>query len=73
MVAGGKIAGQPGDGPKTLSRQGHAMVVNTSGNWDGEVAGMTEALEQGPHDRGVLILADSMAAIQAVKKAGRSE
>ena len=34
----------------------------------GEVAGMAGALEKGPRDRGVLILADSMAAIQVVKK-----
>ena len=32
---------------------------------------MTEALQKGPCDRGVLILADSVAAIRAVKKAGR--
>ena len=56
----------------------HAMVVNTLGKelqptvWDGEVAGMAEALVHGPHDRHVSILADSMAAIQAVKKAGRA-
>ena len=29
--------------------------------WDGEVAGMVQALEKGPRDRGVLILADSKA------------
>ena len=40
--------------------------------WGGEVVGMAEALEKGPRDRGVLILADSMAAIQAIKKAGSS-
>ena len=40
--------------------------------WDGEVAGMAEALEQGPWGRGMLILTDSMAAIQAVKKAGKT-
>ena len=32
---------------------------------------MAEALEKRPRDRGVLILADSVAAIRAVKKAGR--
>ena len=36
---------------------------------DGEVA---EALEQRPRNRGILILADSMAAIRAVKNAGRT-
>ena len=40
--------------------------------WDGEVAGMAEALERGPRGRGMLILADSMAAIQAVRKAGKT-
>ena len=40
--------------------------------WDGEAAGMAEALERGPQGMGVLILADSMIAIQAVKKAGRT-
>ena len=40
--------------------------------WDGEVAGMAKALVQGPHDRRVLILADSLAAIRAVKKARRT-
>ena len=40
--------------------------------WDGEVAGMAEVLEHGPRERGMLILADSMAAIQAVKKAGKT-
>ena len=33
---------------------------------------MAEALEQGPRNRGVLILADSKAAIQAVRKAGKT-
>ena len=33
---------------------------------------MAEALEHGPRGRGMLILADSMAAIQAVKKDGRT-
>lgn len=32
--------------------------------WDGEVSGMAEALEQGPRDRGILML--------AVKKVGRT-
>ena len=36
------------------------------------VRSFVEALEKGPQDRGVLILADSRAAIQAVKKAGRT-
>ena len=35
------------------------------GSWHG-------GLERGPRGRGILILADSMAAIQAVKKAGRT-
>ena len=54
----------PRDGGKYL---GEGETV-----WDGEVAGMAEALEKGPRDRGVLILADSVAAIRAVKKAGRT-
>ena len=71
MAAVGRIGGWfkdtigEGDGGDTLGNLG-AIV------WDGEVARMAEALVQGPHDRGVLILADSMAAIQAVKKAGRT-
>ena len=33
---------------------------------------MAQALERGPRERGILILADSMAAVQAVKKARRT-
>ena len=40
--------------------------------WGGELAGIAEALERGPRGRGILILADSMAAIQAIKKAGKT-
>ena len=54
----------PHDGGKYLGEE--ATV------WDGEVAGTAKALEKGPRNRGVLILADSMAEIQAIKKAGRT-
>ena len=41
--------------------------------WDGEVAGMAEGLASLPRDgRKVLILADSKAAIAAVKRVGRT-
>lgn len=40
--------------------------------YDGEVVGIAEALEKGLRARGVLILADLTAAIQAVKRAGRT-
>ena len=67
-VAGGwakdTFEGGPWDGGKYL---GEGATV-----WDGEITGMAEALGKGPRDRGVLILADSKAAIQAVKKAGRT-
>lgn len=64
-----------GGDQKTLSRQGLEVGGNNLGEgttvWDGEMARMAEALEQRPRDQGILILADSQAAIQAVKKAGR--
>ena len=41
--------------------------------WDGEVAGMAEILARTQREREVLILADSKAAIVAVRKAGRTE
>ena len=50
-------------GKKTPSRQGLGAEENMSG----EVAGMAEALEHGPRDRVVLMLADLRAAIQAGK------
>ena len=70
----GKVAGGwakdtfqagPCDGGRYLGEG--AMV------WDGKVAGMAEAwnADPGSRGRGMLILADSMAAIQAIKKAGR--
>ena len=41
--------------------------------WDGEVAGMAEGLASVQRNgRGILILADSKAAIAAVRKAGRT-
>ena len=41
--------------------------------WDGEMNGMAVGLARLPRDAGrVLILADSRAAIEAVKKAGRT-
>ena len=55
------------DGQKTHSRQGGKYLGEGATVWDGEVAGMAEALEKGPRGRGILILADSKAAIQAVK------
>ena len=66
---------------------GEAFVVDTNGAekevecgigevatvWDGQVAGMAEGLASLPRDgRKVLILADSKAAISAVKRAGRT-
>ena len=64
---------------------GGAFVVGTEGEvdevkcgvgslatvWDGEVAGMAEGLRKVRSDNKILILADSKAAIAAVKKAGR--
>ena len=40
--------------------------------WDGEVAGMAEGLARTQRERKVLILADSKAAIAAVRKAGKT-
>ena len=66
-VAGGwakdTFEGGPRDGGKYLGE---------GATGDGEITGMAEALGKGPRDRRVLILADSKAAIQAVKKAGRT-
>ena len=39
--------------------------------WDGEVAGMAEGLAKACQRKNILILADSQAAISAVKRAGR--
>ena len=41
--------------------------------WDGEVAGMAEGLARTQRERKILILADSKAAIAAIRKAGRTE
>ena len=40
--------------------------------WDGEIAGMTGGLAKVRREKKVLILADSKAAIAAMKKAGRT-
>ena len=40
--------------------------------WDGEVAGMVEAVERFERGERILLLADSRAAISAIKKAGRT-
>ena len=40
--------------------------------WDGEMAGMIKGLRMSGRDQRVLLLADSRAAIAAVKKAGRT-
>ena len=46
-------------------------IGNVATVWDGEIAGMAGGLAK-VRDKKVLILADSKAAIAAVKKAGRT-
>jgi len=69
-VAGGWAKDTFQEGP----RDGGRYLGTGATVWDGEVAGMAEALECGPRrpEGGMLILADSMAAIQAIKKAGKT-
>ena len=47
-------------------------IGNVAAVWDGEVAGMAGALARARREKKVLILADSKAAIAAVRKAGRT-
>ena len=69
----GKVAGGwAKDTFQAGPRDGGRYLGEGATVWDGEVAGMAEALEHGPRGRGTLVLADSMAAIQAVKKAGKT-
>ena len=69
----GRVAGDwAKDTLQAGPRNGGRYLGEGATVWDGEIAGMAEALERGPRGRGMLILADSMAAIQAVKKAGRT-
>ena len=69
----GKVArGWAKDTFQAGPRDGRRYLGEGATVWDGEVAGMAEALECGPQGRGMLILADPTAAIQAVKKAGKT-
>ena len=66
-VGGGALVIGKDDGEKDAECGiGDVAIV-----WDGEVAGMAEGLSQAQESR-VLILADSQAAIAAVKRAGRT-
>ena len=47
-------------------------IGNVATVWNGEVAGMTGGLARVRREKKVLILADSKAAIAAVRKAGRT-
>ena len=54
------------------SPQGSSHVGETVTVWDGEIAGMTGAVEKFEREERILLLADLRAAISAVKKAGRT-
>src|SRR5258705_7584119 len=54
------------------SPQGCSHVGVTATVWDGEIMGMAEAVENFEKGERILLLADSKAAISAVKKAGRT-
>ena len=54
------------------SPQGAERVGNTATVWDGEIAGMLGAAEKFETRKKILLLADSKAAISAVKKVGRT-
>ena len=47
-------------------------IGHVATGWDGEMAGMAEGLARTHGEKKVLILADSKAAIAAVRKAGRT-
>ena len=61
-------------GQKAWRRRWRWESVNVATVWDGEIAGMAEGLSRTKtmQEKKVLILADSKAAIAAVKKAGKN-
>ena len=73
MLEDGKVGGGwYGKGWMGCSPQGHSHVGGTATVWDGEIAGMAGAAEKFERGEKILLLADSRAAISAVRKAGRT-
>ena len=73
MTEEGKVGGGwYGKGWMGCSPQGNSHVGETATVWDGEIAGMAGAVEKFEKGERILLLANSKAAIAAVKKAGRS-
>ena len=73
MLEDGKVGrGWYGEGWLGSSPRGAARVGNTATVWDGEVAGMLGAVQEFETGEKILLLADSKAAISAVKKAGKT-
>ena len=72
MEARVKTAKLLGAGPKSYSRQAPEIPWSRSNGMGWRGSGDGRSPERGSRGRGILILADSMAAIQGVKKAGRT-
>ena len=73
MIEDGRVrGGWYGKAWMGCSPQGNSHVGGTATVWDGEVAGMAEAVKTFERGERILLLADSRAAISAVKKAGRT-
>ena len=73
MLEDGKVGGGwYGKGWMGCSPQGYSHVGETATVWDGEIAGMAGAVENFEKGERILLLADSRAAISAVKRAGRT-
>ena len=73
MLEDGKVGGGwYGKGWMGCIPQGHSHVGDIATVWDGEIAGMAGAVEGFERGEKILLLADSKAAISAVRKAGRT-
>ena len=73
MLEDGRVGGGwYGKGWMGSSPQGSSHVGGTATVWDGESMGMAEAVENFERGEKILLLADSKAAISAVRKAGRT-
>ena len=71
-VEGRMLAFSDGKGWLGSSLWGAAQVGNTATVWDGQIAGMLGVVEKFEIGEKILLLADSKAAISAVKKAGKT-
>ena len=67
VVGGAFVVDSDGREKEVECRIGDVATV-----WDGEVAGMAEGFARTQRERKVLILADSKAAIAAVRKVGKT-